>query len=359
MAMATTTRPASAVPAQKKSQTDLDAEIFQEVAVDPRYEISNLGRIRNKRTDRILKPFLHEGGYWRIRLGSQLRYIHVLVAQAFIPRDPNPDRVVVDHIDGDKDNFKWDNLRWLTRAENSQAHYELTSKALKLIMRTRDGAVVWQFPSAAHCIKAFPELRLSAHGISMACRGDTKTHRQHIFEYVGGGRVRTTPRPLHADELFRTVGTFEGHDLSNYEISNYGLLRNIRGMYLTQTMDSGYICYTLQQNNVRVEIRAHRLVAHAFCSGRLPARHVVNHKDKNRQNNHDSNLEWCTPQENAVHGTGKAVEQLTLDGQVVGVYDSMSAAAVAIGCGSGEISCCCSGKRKTARGFKWRLMKES
>lgn len=333
-----------------------NVELFVEVAIDPRYEVSNIGRVRNKQSGKILRVHKHSGGYWRIGLDCKLKYVHVLVARAFVPSDFDSQRVIVDHIDGNKDNFRWDNLRWLTASENTQAHYDLSQKALGLIMLTRDGIEVGRFPSVTKCQKAFPTLRLTAHGISMTCSGITKSHRQHVFRYVDGGRKRQTPRALFADEVFKNIGTYEGHDFSCYEISNYGVLRNKRGMYLVQVQDGRYTRYQLYGNSrVKVEVRAHRLVAHAFCEGRTHAKKIVNHKDGNPGNNHSSNLEWCTSQENTLHSVGKGVEQLTLDGQVVATYASMTAAAVAVGCDSGDISRCCSGKRRTAGGYKWRL----
>lgn len=46
----------------------------------------------------------------------------------------------------------------------------------------------------------------------------------------------------------------------------------------------------------------HRLVCGMFCSGYKPGL-VVNHKDGNKQNNHYTNLEWVTSQENEDHAS--------------------------------------------------------
>ena len=48
-------------------------------------------------------------------------------------------------------------------------------------------------------------------------------------------------------------------------------------------------------------VSIHSLVAKAFCVGWSPIRCVVNHIDGNVTNNHASNLEWTTPDENSRH----------------------------------------------------------
>lgn len=46
------------------------------------------------------------------------RYVHRLVAQAFIPREEGKD--IVNHIDSDRQNNHVDNLEWSTYAENNK-----------------------------------------------------------------------------------------------------------------------------------------------------------------------------------------------------------------------------------------------
>jgi len=334
---------------------DPDAELFADV--DDTYQVSNLGRVRHKASGRVVSVYLHDGGYWRVGLNSRLWYVHVLVAKAFVvPKDSNPRRIVVDHIDGDKNRYRWDNLRWLTHKENTEAHYALSEKAMRLIMCDKDGTEIGRYASTTHCIRAHPKLALQASGISKCCRGTMKAYKRHIFRYeVGsGGRVRHTPRELHPDEVFRNVGEFEGKDFSDYEISSYGLLRNVRGIYLTPVEPCGYYAYQLSLNGQKVEVRAHRLVAHAFCDGRTPARNIVHHKDANRKNNHYSNLAWCTQQENTEFSRARPVDHLTLDGVFVATYRSMAVAARAVGTSPVGICNACSGKQHTAGGFKWR-----
>ena len=83
------------------------------------YEISNTGKIRNKK-GKILKPFDNGKGYLKFTLKQDGRrkskYIHRLVASAFIP---NPDnKPFINHIDNDPTNNCSENLEWCTHQEN-------------------------------------------------------------------------------------------------------------------------------------------------------------------------------------------------------------------------------------------------
>lgn len=94
------------------------------------YEISNLGRIKNNKTNRIIKCELEEKGYLRLSIknnGKKKHYaVHRLVAIAFIPNIDNKPQV--DHINGDKLNNCVDNLRWVSNKENSNYKWELYRK---------------------------------------------------------------------------------------------------------------------------------------------------------------------------------------------------------------------------------------
>lgn len=135
-------------------------EIWKEIPnTDGIYYVSNLGRVKSKARPRvmsngivrhykefILKPLNHNHGYLTVNIypknGKQhKRLIHVLVAEAFIPK--YADGLDVNHKDGNKKNNCVDNLEWCTRKENMQ-HCSATGlrSDIKKVAAIKNGKVV-------------------------------------------------------------------------------------------------------------------------------------------------------------------------------------------------------------------------
>lgn len=83
--------------------------LWIDVEEDSNYEVSNLGDVRNKKTGRILKPHLNRpGGYLRVDINGEHKYIHRLVVNAFY--DADIDGLYIKHLDGNKSNNAINNL---------------------------------------------------------------------------------------------------------------------------------------------------------------------------------------------------------------------------------------------------------
>lgn len=96
-------------------------EIWKDVPGFPGYQASDLGRIRNKNSNKILKPRLNRHGHTRVTIKNddgefKDLQIHVVVAHTFgIKRGY---KQVIDHINGIRDDNRLVNLRILSYSEN-------------------------------------------------------------------------------------------------------------------------------------------------------------------------------------------------------------------------------------------------
>lgn len=112
------------------------------------------------------------------------------------------------------------------------------------------------------------------------------------------------------DEEFRKVkyqfSSGEIVELDKYLISNYGRVINLKKekfqpMYANK---DGYlcfaVCFTHNWQQYRMKMLTNRAVALVFIPN-TKNKATVNHKDLNRKNNKDVNLEWATSRENNHH----------------------------------------------------------
>ena len=100
-------------------------------------------------------------------------------------------------------------------------------------------------------------------------------------------------------EEYRQIKDFE-----NYEISNYGNVRNKKTKRILKSncVGKGYLAVQLSKNSTRKSFQIHRLIALEFIPNSDPENKTqVNHIDGNKLNNNIDNLEWVTPSENIVH----------------------------------------------------------
>lgn len=118
-----------------------DGQYWRAIPCDNIYLISTLGKIWNVDRQEYLKPYESNGGYYAVKLPFngkfQKRYIHRLVAAAFIP---NPKmKPQVNHIDENKANNVAANLEWVTALENNNhgTHKRKLSEARKRYFREK------------------------------------------------------------------------------------------------------------------------------------------------------------------------------------------------------------------------------
>ena len=99
----------------------MNNECWRNISEYTKYQVSNIGRVRNSMTGRILKTIVTDGGYYTVLLykcktATRFR-VHRLVAQEFID---NPDgKPFVDHVNHNVTDNTVLNLRWVSISENN------------------------------------------------------------------------------------------------------------------------------------------------------------------------------------------------------------------------------------------------
>lgn len=153
-------------------------ETFVKVEGFEKYEVSNLGRVRNVKSGRILKPRLRRDGYLEHLLYKNNKQKHLLLhrilATAFVD---NPEgKPYVNHIDENKTNNDLSNLEWCTKRENNIHGTRIKRAAEKLFKKViqldLDDNVLNEFESIK---QAGQETGTNAGDISNCCNGRSKS----------------------------------------------------------------------------------------------------------------------------------------------------------------------------------------
>ena len=93
-------------------------ENYKVIVNNPKYEVSDLGNVRNIKTNRILKGTPNKSGYLKVKLNQKFYLIHRLVAITFLENLEN--KRLVDHINSNVADNNLINLRWATYSENAR-----------------------------------------------------------------------------------------------------------------------------------------------------------------------------------------------------------------------------------------------
>lgn len=167
------------------------------------YEISNLGRVKSlkdnhgKDREHILKPCKDRDGYLYVNLRKNSKKknfkIHRLVAFAFV--EGYFEGAEVDHIDTNRENNIWTNLRFVTHKENqnnpltkermSKREYteEYKEKLSKNNSRKRKVYCIELNKIFESIMDAEKELNVNHRQVSAVCKGKLKTHHGYRFMY--------------------------------------------------------------------------------------------------------------------------------------------------------------------------------
>lgn len=184
-------------------------EIWRKVEEVPMYSVSNLGRVRNDNTGRILAGGADKDGYrMHILMDNgkrKSRRAHRMVATAFIPNPEN--KPMINHKNGVVDDNRIENLEWCTNQEN-QIHsltvLHNTEDYRKMLSDCHKGkGLLIDNPNAKSVIrvedgKVFETVKEAAQAtgcgythISRVCHGHRKTAGGYHWKFTEERKCRT------------------------------------------------------------------------------------------------------------------------------------------------------------------------
>lgn len=160
-------------------------EVWKVIPDYPDYEVSNLGRVR-----RIyyLDGSMTQSGYKAVRLSyngvQKTKNLHRLVAEMFLEKPDTDEKLVVNHIDGDKSNNCVDNLEWITQKENVWHARDILGKQMgghcqsqRILVEFLDGSPSMEFESINECAR---QLGLTAGQIYQYLKSNVMTTNRMI-----------------------------------------------------------------------------------------------------------------------------------------------------------------------------------
>ena len=172
-----------------------DNEIWLDLDRFPNHQVSSYGRIRNKKTNYVLRPFPDRYGYLRVSIGSVDNVpIHRLVCEAFYG-PPRGNRNQVNHIDCDRQNNHIFNLEWVTPHENikwgvERGNINPSIGLNRAIEVNRRPVRIIELDKIFNSVKDCAEfLGINPNRVSRCLSGERKGQRLHGYhlEYVSGG----------------------------------------------------------------------------------------------------------------------------------------------------------------------------
>jgi hypothetical protein len=312
------------------------------------YKISNYGDVYSLKSNKLLKPTKNLENYYSVKLikndNRKKFLLHRLVYDTF-KNLTNKENYVVDHIDRNPSNNHIDNLREISKSENS-INRDLTIKPEKgkIIQYSLDNIFIKEWNSISD-IKNYLKIK-NGNKINKCCQQKIKSAHNFIWK---------TNKFIENTDEYIALKTDDNKLYSNYKINKSGQIINKYNYLMNYTINNGYYLLELTSDDKTCKMfRVNRLVGLTFIDN--PNNYnIINHIDENKLNNNVDNLQWCNHKQNIAHSYGKKVNQIDIKtNKIIKTFNTINDAFRELNKTYGaNIRWVCEGKRQSAFGYKW------
>ncbi len=269
-----------------------EKEIWKSVKGYDDYLVSNLGRLKNTKINRINTGCVNHSGYIAIKMTKDSKtktfLLHRIVAKHFIDNSEN--KSDVNHL-GEKTDNRVCMLEWATRKENCQhsvenKKYDWGKKVNQIDIET--GEIIKTYNKIIHV----KQDGFTDSSVSKCILGKKKQYKGYKWEYVD----KPAEIIKYSDEEWQCLEYSIYDDVNifpKYYVSNYGRVRGWFNRILKSNNCNDYYTIVLSNGEQHKVFKIHRLVLMAFNIPKPDGKTQVDHLDADIGNNHISNLRWA------------------------------------------------------------------
>ena len=342
---------------------------WTEIPKYPKYEASREGKILGPRG--IMKGTIHNE-YIRVTVrnedGEKDEYVHKLIALTYIENVDN--KPTVDHINRDKLDNRVENLRWATMKEQNENKDKCEHKNSRrsVYQLDKNGNIIKKWDSIADA-ENYLKLPHKGH-ISAVCKNKIKTYAGYGWKYA----IDVDVNEDNEEWFIAKIPKLNPEQHNVIYVTKSGKIKKPNGEIITGTLHRkeylkvGISIYDniFETSISSKSISVHKIIANTFLD-KVEGKTKVNHKNGIKTDNRLENLEYVTTLENNLHAieiglkkpnfngkNSKAIIRLTMGGQEIETYPSVSEAARVLGLTTSNICAALKGKSKFCYNSLWK-----
>ena len=188
-------------------EIDLKKLFDEEILIDKKYYVSNLGRFKNSYGQIMDNYKVNENGYIRVYIYKKTFTLHRLVALTFLENPENKEQV--NHKDGNKLNNCVENLEFVTNKEN-QIHKFENGLGNNFTRKIKQYNLNWNFIKEYESIVlAAKEMKISKGTIQSVLLKNRKTAAGYIWRYSDDINVDFLEKITINENRGRNVGQYD------------------------------------------------------------------------------------------------------------------------------------------------------